>query len=256
MTTKQRIIRLLLRIGLTESEAELYFTAYQKPQLTLAELQKKTGYSTASIYRAFDRLKNLGLITSSRDNWRKNVEAVSLKKLGEKVAKEQRKLRKVELELKQMDDLMNLTTLYDSLEEPVEILTNQNQIIDKAFEILSRPFDHFLAYGSSERLIEILGYDTEREFVNTRLRKGKSADVVLTEMGPYGRELIKTNDRELRNMKFKIDPANQETMTYIYDNEAVIWHKDSDSGSRAIVIKDPSLIKMHENMFSTLWSQT
>jgi len=254
MTQKQRIIQLLLKIGLTESEAELYLAAHKYPKLTLANLRGKTNYSTASVYRAFDRLHGMGLLTSSQDNWRKSIEAVSLKALGEKLAKEQRNLKKVELELKQLDSIFHLTLQNE--EDPIEIHSDENKIIDTCFQVLRNQNERLQAIGSGERLIDILGKDLERQFVDMRKRKGIKCDVVLTEYGPYAQELMPTNERDLRNMKVKIDPNNQDFVSYVGEDKVTILQKDEKLGKRAVVIKDPALKKMHENLFATLWKDT
>ena len=252
MTFKKHILDLLLKVGLNESEAELYLAASKFPRLTLRDLREKTGYSTAQVYRAFERLKELGLITSSQDNWKKSIEAVSLRAVGDRLAGEQRRLRKAELELKKLDNIMSMTR-GSAVEEPVEILTDQNKLIEKAYRILDRNWDHLLAYGAADRLIDVLGSKPEHDFINLRCRKGKTAQVIETEFGPFARELMKDNDRELRNTKVLLNPAMQDSMTYIYGDEMTVWHKDKRCGNRAVVIKDPTLIKMHENLFSTMW---
>lgn len=254
MKPNNKILQLLQKIGLTKGEAKLYLAANEYPKLTLKDLQNKTGYSTASTYRAFENLKGKGLLTSSPENWRKCIEAVSLGSLGEKLAKEQRKLRKIELELQGLDNLMNLSSRSE-MEEPVEILYDKTQIIDKSFEILSRPLRNFWAFGSGETIIDILGAEPERNFVNIRKKKGKSCDLILTEMGEYGQELIDNNANALRNMKIKLDPNQSDHMTYIYEDEVTIWHKDKELGDRAIIIRDPVLVQMQENAFKSLWNE-
>ena len=88
-----------------------------------------------------------------------------------------------------------------------------------------------------------------------RNRQGKGVNAISTERGPYSNECNSKAELELRNMKYVIDPNNQDYMTYIYDKEATIWYKDKEFGNRAIVIKDPSLVKMHRNIFDSLWQK-
>lgn len=253
MTQKQQIIQLLKRIGLTDSEAELYCVAHKYPKLTLSELREKTGYSTASVYRAFDNLYNLGFLTSSHDNWKKNIEAVSLAAIGEKLAREQRKLRKIELKFKQLDSLLNLT-LSSDMEDPVEVHTDKNKIADAYFNILNDGDSDMRVFGSAERLIEIFGPALEHAFVDIRRKKGIKCDVVLTECGDYGKELMASNRRELRNAKVRVHPSLQESICYISDHKTTILQKDKNGEERAVVIQDPTLIKMQENLFGKLWS--
>ena len=254
MNLKQRILTLLERTGLTPSEAKFYLVAHQNPKLTIKEIQKEARLSRTTAYRAFEKLKNLGLLTSSQESWRKNIETVSLNTVAEKLAKEQRQLRKVELELKSINNLMGLTA-YSHMEEPLEIITDQNKITDKAFEILSRPWDKFLCYGSAERLLDVIGDDEEKAWVKERARRGKEVDVYLTELGDYSDYFLPDNTKDLRNVKIDVNPKVQDYMTYIYDNEVAIWHRDKELGNRGIIIKDPMLVRMHANMFKSLWDK-
>ena len=253
MSAKNRIIELLQRIGLTKTEAEIFWLCSKNPGLTLPGLAIESGLPRATLYRVYNRLHQLGLLTSSPDPWRKTVSPVSLKAVAEKVAKQQRGLRKIEIELKKTDSMSRFTTLDELLEEPVRIYTDKTQIIDKYFEVLHHDFDHFLAYGSAERLIDLLGPENEKRFVDMRKRKGKSCDVLITELGPYGKEMIEQNAGALRNLKIKEEPGFKTCMTYIYDGEATIIQKDPKLGERALIIKDPLLVKMQETTFNALW---
>lgn len=253
MQLKARIIELLQKVGLTPAEAKFYLAVQKNSQLTLSQIQKETGLSRASVYRSFEKLHGLKLVTSSQDNWRKNIQAVSLNFLASNLAKEQRKLRKIELELKKVNNLMTFSN-NSYATEPVELLTEPNQIIEKCFQILQKPLNNFCCYGSAERLIDVIGKDPEHEFVKIRSRKGKKVNCVLTEIGEYTKEFIPHNERDLRNMKLKINPSMNNYVTYLYDNEATIWLNDKDLGKRAIVIKDPVLIKIQQQFFQQLWN--
>ena len=252
MNLKGHIIELLERIGLSNAEAKFYMTVYQNPRATIKDIQKYSKLSLPSAYRAYERLKTLGLITASPDNWRKSIETVSLRTLAEKLAREQRKLRKVELELKRLNNLMHVSSFSD-LEEPIQILTDQNQIIEKCYEIVHRSWDHFLCYGSAERLIDVIGKKPELDFINERRIQGKSVNCIITEIGEFAHEFMPNNMQDLRNVRLLIDEKNQDYMTYIYENEVTIWKKDEVSGNRAVVLTDPGLVKNYRSMFDTIW---
>lgn len=253
MEIKTHIFNLLTRIGLSETEARFYLTVYQNPQRTIAELQKLCRFSRATTYRSFENLKDRKFVTSSQDNWRKNIEAVSLKTIGEKLAHESLKLRKVEIELKKLDNLLNLTS-YQNTEEPLEIFTDQNQITEECYKLLNADWSHIQCYGSGEKSYEIPGEKAMSDFVSMRARKGKTIDAVFTELGDHTKEMLKNNKQELRNGKLLIDPLCQNSMTYVYDKQVTIWQKDTDLGKRAIIIRDPGLIKMYKANFQKTWA--
>jgi DNA-binding MarR family transcriptional regulator len=251
MNVRNHIIDLLTRTGLTRSEAEVYVAVSKNPGSELSDIRKETGYSSATVYRAFEKLKGMGFITSSPGNWRKKIEAVSLRVIGEKIAREQRKLRKVELELKRLDDIFHVSSGIE-MADPVEVITDRNLIIEKNFEILSRPWEQFQAYGEGEVLADVLGKDFDREFIDIRRRKGKSCLLVLTELGPYGNELMKNSRMDLRETLYSTEPALHNSINYIYGDEVTIWNRNPEMGNRALVIKDPSLVKMHKSIFEML----
>jgi sugar-specific transcriptional regulator TrmB len=252
MDIRRRILQLLEKAGMTPSEAKFYLTAHQAPRLTIKELQKMSGLSCTSAYRAFENLKNMGLITSSAESWKKNVETVPLRAVAEKLAKEQRRLRKVELELQSMGDLMGLAA-YSHLEDPIEIITDQNKIQEKAFEKLYKPWEHFLCYGSAERLIDVIGDREEKEWVKRRAKMGKSVSAYLTEIGEYANHFLPNNNEDLRNVKIAVDKNNQDQCVYIYDDEVIIWDKNKELGNRSVIIKDPAIVKMQHRIFRKLW---
>jgi len=253
MELKRHIIGLLNRIGLSDTEAKFYLAVYQNPQHTIAELQKICGFSRATAYRSFENLKERKLLTSSQNNWRKNIEAVSLRTIGEKLGRESLKLRKVEYELKKLDNLLDLTNFQETV-EPVEIFTDQNQITEECYKLLNADWSHISCYGSGEKSYEIPGEKAMRDFVSMRARKGKTIDAIFTELGDRTKELLKKNEQELRNGKLFIDPLCQNSMTYVYDKQVTIWQKDEELGKRAIVIHDPGLIKMYQLNFRKAWA--
>jgi len=252
MNINQRILQLLERTGLTPTEAKFYLVAHLNPKFPIKEIQKKAGLSKTSAYRAFENLRELGLLTSSQENWRKNVQSVSLKTFAERLAKEQRRLRKVELELKSIGNLMGLTA-FSHLEEPLQIITDRNKIQEKAFTLFAGNWDHFLCYGSAERLIDVIGNQEEREWVKQRSKKGRTVDCWITEIGNYAHDFMPNNDKEYRNVKINIEKENQDYMTYVIGDEVITWHKDKELGNRAIIIKDPLIVRMQENMFKRIW---
>ena len=253
MELKKKVLELLHRIGLSEKEAQLYLKIYNNPKLTISELKKLCGFSTATTYRVFENLKDKKLITSSPENWRKNVEAVSLRTIAEKLGRESLKLRKTEYELRKLENLMQLSS-FQTTEEPIEILNDQNQITEHCYKLLNADWSHITCYGSSQKAYEVPGQTAMHDFVNMRVRRGKTIDAIFTELGDSTKELLKNNQLELRNGKLHIDPTCQNSMTHIHNKQVTIWQNEADLGKRAILINDPGLIKMYQANFQKTWA--
>lgn len=252
MDSKHHLKEILKKIGLTESEATLYLAISQHPHVTLTDLKKITGFSLATVYRLFESLKEKHMVISSAENWRKNVQATSLRAIAERLSSEQRKLGKIEAQLRNMDNIQNMTQ-YATTKDPIKILTDRNELIEHCYRILNKDWDHITCYGSPERLIDLLGNVPEENFVKIRAKKGKSCSAIFTECGDYTREILPKNMQELRNVKLRIDDKNQESMVYTYGNEVTVWSVNKELGERAIVIQDPALVKVYANAFQGLW---
>jgi predicted DNA-binding transcriptional regulator AlpA len=253
MDIKKRVISLLQKLNLTENEAKFYIMANQNADLTLPQIQSKLSLSKATVYRIYEKLKSLGFITSSPENWRKNINAVSLRTLADLIAGENRKLRRIELELKDLDNFMDMDARAFS-EDPIKILYDKNQIAEHNFNILHKSWDRLLVLGSCERLMDVVGKENEQKFVQIRTRMGRPVSLYLTEYGNYASEFMPNNDEELRNVKLRINPTWQDHLSYLYGDEVTIWNKDKDLGNRAIVINDPLLVNMYRSQFDTAWS--
>jgi DNA-binding MarR family transcriptional regulator len=252
MNLRKRLLALLQKLNLTENEARFYVLLNQNPGLTLNEVQNKLQISNATTYRIFDKLTSLGLITSSQENWRKNISSVSISALADLIARENRKLKRIELELKDLDNLMNLNARAFK-EDPIKILYDKNQIAEQNYKILHKPWNRINVFGSGERLIDVVGEEHEKNFVKIRTRMGKSVNLYLTEYGEYASEFMPKNEAQLRDVKLDINPDLQDYMTYIYDDEVTIWHKDKKLGNRAIIIDDPFLVRNYKSQFEYAW---
>lgn len=254
MKLKKRTLQLLQKIGLTPSEAQFFWSVYRKPGASVKEIQNKAKLSKSSAYRAFEALRSRGLIVSQKGNWKNDIRVVSFKNLRTHLAKEQLALKKMELKLKEVEDLMQLSA-FGSLEEPLQILMNKEDMQEKAQELLFKKQDRFYVYGSVERLMDTIGYQAERDFIRDRIKKGITAYGYLTEYGSLAEEIDLASEQEMRRLKIDINENEQDHVTYIFDDEVVRWQYDEQLGARAIVIRDPALNQVYLDNFKSVWGK-
>ncbi|MDD4351731.1 MAG: helix-turn-helix domain-containing protein [Candidatus Gracilibacteria bacterium] len=251
MQLKQRILQLLQQIGLSESEAIFLVAANRKEDQTINDVQRESGLSRTSTYRSYESLLSQGLIQVSNHKWRKTISSVPLAKVAEKIGKAQRKLRKAELELRELSCL----DLFSQTEDPIEIITDQDKINEKYLSILSDNWENLLCYGSIERLLDIFGQEIEMNFIRQRCNKGKKGFGVLTERGEFTNFLLPRCQEEFRSIKFaKQDPDNS-YVTYLFGNEINIWSLDPELGKKGVIIRDPIIVKSYFNMFDKIWQK-
>ena len=252
MNIKRKIINLLKKLGLSEKEAEFLFLVQNYAKgLTMSEIRKKLKVSTATTYRAFEKLHGLGFVTSSANNWKKNVQAVSFATIADKIAKKKKNLARVEYEMRNLDSLLNLNP-QACIGEGVEVLTEENQLIDKYFRIMSQEWDQLLGYGSVNTILSIFGEKLEMDFIKNRVRKGRSAFACFNK-GSFAETLHEEDEKHLRNSKLIDDPSYENDIFYVYGDEVTVWSNSEQAGKRAVVITDPLLVKPFKRTFDYMW---
>jgi len=249
----QKTIRVFEQMGYSEQEARFYYYAYKNSNLSVSDLSKKMRISRATAYRIYSKFREQRIIVPSKTS-HGQLNVISLQNIAQNVLKTGRKLIKLAHQCRNIDALLELSSFAFS-EDPLEIITDKNLLVDQNYKILHKKWDHLLAYGSTERLLDVVGQEHERKFVNLRRRLGRTCDLFMTEFGDYAAYHMPNDLRDLRNTKFKADPNKQDYIMYMYDDEMTIWHNDKNLGVRALVVKDPLLLDMYKSMFHTSWSQ-
>lgn len=252
MNIKRKIINLLKKLDFSETEAEfLVLTQNYKNGLSMSEIQKKLKVSTATTYRTYEKLHSLGFVISSADNWKKNVQAVSFATIADKIAKKKKNLARVEYEMRNLDNLLNLNPRA-FMDDGIDILTEENQLIDKYHRIMSQEWDQLFGYGSVRTILSIFGEKLEMDFIKNRVKKGRGAFACFNK-GSFAETLHKEDEKHLRNSKLIEDPAYENEIFYVYGDEVTVWSNSGQGGKRAVVISDPLLVKPFKRTFNYMW---
>lgn len=252
MHVSVHILKLLGKLGLDQNAALFYLYVHMHPECTIHDVQAHHGWSRATTYRIFDTLKSSGFILHSSKNWRQKLRAASLRAVAHDVGKESLQLRKAQLELSKLDQLLRLSPQWQ-MPLPIEIFVDHDQITEYCYRLLHEDWSHINCFGSGEKAYDIPGESAMRYFVQNRARKGKTIKAIFTEMGLRTGELLKNNQRELRDGKFCLRPEYQDAMVYIYPQQVTIWQHDETLGKRLMLIHDPYLIKQYQRLFEQLW---
>ncbi len=253
MHIRAHILKLLEKLGLEEKAALFYLYVHQHPDCTVADVQAHYQWSRASTYRLFEALKENGFILHSSQNWRQKLRTCKLQFLAKNAGKQSLQLRKAQLELRKLAHLFALSPQWNSA-PPVEIFTDQTEITEHCYRLLQADWSHINCFGSGEKAYDIPGESAMQYFVTQRARKGKTIKAIFTEMGQRTGELLRNNQRELRDGKLYLHPAYQDAMAYIYPKQVTVWQNDPQLGHRLLVIHDPYLIHHYQRTFDQLWS--
>lgn len=189
----QLFISKLIRAGLSTTQAELYEFIYHNPGCSVSDACIRLKQSKSAVYRAFDELKENGLVEFSRDGWKQSLRVGSFENL----------IRRLENH-KRRDDY--LIKYFKGLElgrkwrinpsvDFVEVL-NEEETFERYLDLSEMDWDSMLAFGNWEDLNDEQRnlIPVEKQFVKNRLKNGGKAFVSVTKEGPYTGEIIDYRD--------------------------------------------------------------
>lgn len=195
--------RLLIKAGLSEKAANLYVYIKENEGQSIYDAYIALNYSKSSTYRAFEELKNLGLVESLNYKWKSLLRATSLSFLIKKLENYKRQNIRLINSLKVFELAKNFSTP----EALVSFETlNEEDTYSRYHDLAkSKNWNTMMAFGNWEdfnnesRCIVPI----EKKFIHYRLKNGGKAFVVVTKEGPntsqivdYNKELDKNEDRK------------------------------------------------------------
>lgn len=184
----------LIRAGLSEKAAELYLYIQSNSKCCVADACIDLKYGKSSVYRAFEELKQLGLVSSVNENWKNVLEVNSLGNLIKKLENDKRKKANLINTLRAIEFSQGLKN--DAFLAGFETL-NEEETFERYHDLSKREDWHIMmAFGNWEdfnnenRCI----VPVEKQFIRNRLRHGGKALVVVTKEGPNTSQIVDYNE--------------------------------------------------------------
>lgn len=145
--------------------AKVYLGMTDGVNADVSFLKRKTGYSSAGVYKILNSLIDKGFVGILQNTYPRRFFAVSLDKIASKIANEGRKFSRMSEKLKMLskqDYLMDRSEIYED-----------TPLTDYYLNIPYKVDDNFMwCTGSFSAVKDFLGIDVEKEFVNKRVRGG------------------------------------------------------------------------------------
>lgn len=256
---KQQILSVLAKTDLREDEIQVYLAALKLQQASLRELCTATGISHTTTYRTINRLIERGLLQKVPINNKQSIfKALPLSNLIISLESEQRRLRKLELALKNLDHLLPYLDSEDSevSSDDIQILTGHDAFCEEYLKLPELKADEFLAIGSSDNFWQAaeasIDSPLERSFVSRRLKHNVYSRSMM--VATDDAEKIASNDsREKRTTKLKQSLPVMSNMLMMSGDQVSHFICDTEN-PHVITIRHPELVAMQKQYFETLWN--
>jgi sugar-specific transcriptional regulator TrmB len=255
---KRRICDLLARAGLREEETALYLLLLKKRRASASELFAEGGLNVMTGYRTLKRLQDRGLVTAAKVNQKQSVYApLTLQTLIEKLDREQRRMRKLQLALQGLDPLLpflDLEAMTDD-DEPVEVHEGLEAFREQYLTVPEHCEDEFLHIGSMQNYWDVAGMGDESPEELAFRAKRYAGNVFARVLNTYSPEIVevgKRDSKELRTMRITDDlPLTKDYLAYTAKD---VRHFVCDpKNPRVVIIRHPELVAIHRRQFEDLW---
>lgn len=238
---------LLIKSGLSKSEADFYIYVHNNKNCSIADVYKNTGISKTTAYRTYESLQANELLKSNSAAWESNLEALSLSGLIKKLENQARKHKKNISDLKLLNSARKFVTPSDI---PNIETFKGNEIYQKYHDLADMDFNTCLVYGawedfsSKENLIPI-----EKQFIKKRLKKGGNCICLITKDGPNTHEIIDYDADENRESKVLDNEYLKPVWINAFDgNDFVfIWNLDENGRNKATLIESRQISDFYKN---------
>lgn len=230
----------LQKLGLNLGEAKVYLVLLNLGKAQAGEISKKSQINRTTVYDSLERLIERGLVTYIISANKKIFRPVKPAVLIEKI----KETEKIATEL-----LPELEDLYKKSKEKEEsdIYKGRKGIKSILWDILK--YKQYLAFGSSERFLEIMKHD----FLMFQKRKKElkiKARVILNESSRKSESVQKAYSQ----FRFIPDEYTSPTTTFVYNDKiaVIIWSETPV----ATVISSKDVAKSYRSYFDLLWKQS
>jgi rRNA pseudouridine-1189 N-methylase Emg1 (Nep1/Mra1 family) len=240
---------------LKEDEIAFYISVLKKPGATIFDIAKSAKIPKDRAYKIFSALEEKRLLSSaqtpnSSERKQKKIIANPIENFIETIYAKGRKFYRTADSLKQVKPFLKL------LNTPYEDVAIQSfgseEMAENWVDLSYLNFDTCLAYGSFEMMVENMGVEADQQFMGRRVKRGKKAFPILTEIGKYSREMIINRDiRELRDTKvLETERLKNIFVTLFPDIDTIsIWLKNREGKITGTQIKNPLIARLHEDIF-------
>lgn len=190
--------RLLMKIGLSESESLMLVKAFAFPGLSPYQLGKQCGMKRMSTYRTLENLMAKGYLTvdETKKGYR-TVRTLPLYTLARRIDRRSTDLLRFASEIRDIERLLRYPVIKNTGELEVSHFYAE-EAKESFYDLLYQNWNIVQALGDFDTQIKMIGMDFERPWYLRRIKQGKKAEVVFSTYGEATKELTKNDQHEMR----------------------------------------------------------
>lgn len=240
------IDRVLMDIGLHETEVRFYLAALELGQAPIRDIARKAGISRTNAYDVFSRLLAQRLVNEIPQSTDRSmlIMAESPERVLEIVEERRQKLAAVMPELLSLHNRAPAKPKVRYYQGPDGI----KAVLDETVACRSKML---LGILSMSDLYEVPGRAWMDDNVRRRIEAGVTLRVVrspIRDVHPYWSD----NPADLRILRYAPDDFSFSMTTYIYDDKVALI--SSRKENFAMTIESPEFAAMQTGLFETLWA--
>ena len=247
----QNVYTSLKELGLTDHEANLYIVSVKNGPTPIKKLAEILQISRPNVYKVIEGLEKHGLTKfSDKEKFARDFIVEPPTVLLEKLREKKEKLS--EIDRNYTLNLPELLAMYNQGESDskIKIYKGKSEYISIYKQSLEEEKNEILFFGSAGDFINFISWDMERQWMDTRIKKGIFVKV-LSVPSDYTDKFILDDEKELRKTKI-LESRDFSSSFMLFGKKVVFWQPEAPL---AIVIQDQFIYEMMKVVFEKAWEQ-
>jgi HTH-type transcriptional regulator, sugar sensing transcriptional regulator len=244
MAKNENLKEILVNIGLTENESSVYLTALSLGSTTILKLSKQAGILRTTVYSVVNSLKNKGLMHEVTRGFKTLYEAEHPNKLESILEERKRNLHSF------LPDFLSLYNLKgsDSTLKYYEGLEAVKSVYEQIQEEL-KPNDDYMVISDIDAFLDLDRKYFEK-YVEKRSKQPINARAIVVD-GETAQHMKKFEQNY--NHQLKIISKDQKISVDLIITPYRLVMVNLENPISALNIENPSIVRMHKEIFEMLW---
>lgn len=243
----EQIIGQLQQLNLSLNEAKVYNALLEIGQTSAGEIIKKTGFHRSVVYETLDKLISRKLVFKLEKQKIAFYQVTDPGRILQNIKSQEEIALNLIPKLKQLAGLkLPEIVVYEGLE------SYKRFWLELCLKLPEGSTD-FVAGSIGKKWFDFMGKDYDK-FLKLRIERGISWKMIVFEKEQVELELLKKYPKlnEFRIIERKNIGSNLEGNFNILGSESVVLHSATEP--MIIEIKNPTLVRVFQNIFDILWS--
>lgn len=244
MYKKEKIIKTLEDMGLSENESRVYIASLSLGPSTVQNIAKAAEIKRTTVYTLIESLQKKGLMNIDIAGFKKIYNAASPEQLESVIDQKRENFKK------QLPDLLSLYNLKGG-ESFIKYYEGKEAVMSVYENILKdiKPHERYMVVANAEKVFDIYG-KRFNQFVERRAKLNLDIQMIFQDSA-WSRE-YKKYERNY-NCSVRFLPKETDLVTNLVVTPQRVLIHQLNPPIIGIVIENKSVIQMHQEIFEILW---